>query len=453
MLNAFVSVLNQASFRLCYGIIWLFMKLVYRVRLVGRTHIPSHGPALLVCNHVSFLDGLFIYMNVSRRIHFLVWEPYFRVPILGAFLRNSGAIPIAGEGSPRILVRALRVASELLNKGELVGIFAEGAITRTGMMLPFRRGFEKILKRTSAPIIPMCLDRLWGSVFSYESGRLIWKKPKQWRYPVTMVFGDPMPTDSPAWKVRQAVQKLLADSFNLRRKEHKPAHRQFVRMACRRPFLSCHIDPTQPGRELSYIKSLTGVVLIKRRLQKRFTIEPMVGLLLPTVLGGALTNIAVAMCRKTAVNLNYTASKEAILSAIQQCNIKQIISSRQFRHRINLDLGPDVEYIDLEDIQKEITTYHRIWTLFWLLILPGFIVEYLWLKLGSHSCDDLATIIFSSGSTGDPKGVMLSHHNIMSNLESASQALNIKSSDRLLAVLPFFHSFGYTVTLWLPLMM
>ncbi len=453
MLHVVLAALGRVGYYSCYVLVWLLMKIAYRVRVVGMDQLPAHGPALLVCNHVSFLDGLFIYLHAPRTIRFLVWEPYFKVPILGSLLRSGGAIPIAGEGTPRDLIRSLRSASEVLKQGGLVGIFAEGALSRTGMMLPFRRGFEQILKRSPAPIIPVALDRLWGSIFSYESGKVYWKWPKQWRYPVTLMIGQPMPADSPAWSVRQAVQKLMADSFNLRRLEHPPAHRLFVRMACKHPFRSCYIDPTPPGRELNFLKALTGAVLIKQRLQRRLGSEPMTGLLLPTVLGGALANIAVALCRKTAVNLNYTASKEAVLSAIQQCGIKQIVSSRQFRHRINIDLGSDVQYIDLEDIQREITPLMRLCTLIWLLLLPRVLIEYVWLKLGSHSCNDLATVIFSSGSTGDPKGVMLSHHNIMSNLESASQALNIRHTDRLLAVLPFFHSFGYTVTLWLPVLM
>lgn len=442
---------QRFAYACAYGFAWLFVKCIYRVKAVGLENLPKSGPGLLVCNHISMLDGVFLYLNAPRRIRFLVWSPYFRVPVLGSLLRLGGAIPLDGEGNPRDLVSALRTASEALRQGELVGIFAEGALSRTGAMLPFRRGFATILKKAPAPIIPVCIDRLWGSIFSYRGGKLYWKRPRKWRYPVTLLYGQPMPTGCEAWQVRQAVQKLQADCFNLRKLEHKPVHRQYVRIACRHPFRSALIDATSKT-ELNNLKTLVGAALLARKLRPKLdAANKNVGLLLPTVLGGALANIAVALLGKTAVNLNYTASKESILSTMKQCGLKQLVTSRVFRHKLNLDLGPDVEFIELEELRKEISSFSRVSTLLAFFLLPGFVTEYLLLGLGSHQVDDLATIIFSSGSTGDPKGVMLSHHNIISNIESTAQALDIHISDRLLAALPFFHSFGYTVTLWLPL--
>lgn len=449
---AATGLVSRLMYGLCYTLAWLFQKLIYRVKVHGLANFPAKGPALVVCNHVSMLDGLFLYLNAPRKIRFLVWAPYFKVPVLGSILRLGGAIPIDGEGRPRDIITALRAASDHLRQGEVVGIFAEGALSRTGAMLPFRRGMETILKKAPAPILPACIDRLWGSVFSYRGGKLYWKRPTKWRYPVAINFGSVLPAGTAAWQVRQAVQKLQADCFNLRKYEHKPVHRQYVRVACRHPFRSALLDATSKT-ELNNIKALTGAVLMARRLRRKLDAgNRNVGLLLPTVLGGALANIAVALQGKTAVNLNYTASKESVLSAMKQCGLRQIITSKVFRQKLNLDLGPDVEFIDLEDIRKEITSFARISTLVSLLLLPGAVTEYLVLGLGSHTVDDLATIIFSSGSTGDPKGVMLSHHNIISNVEQAAQALDILVTDRLLAVLPFFHSFGYTVTLWLPLL-
>ena len=444
------SVWRRLAYGLAYAVAWLILKCLYRVKTKGLDFLPKVGPGLIVCNHISMLDGIFLYMNAPRRVRFLVWAPYFKIPIIGACLRLGGAIPIDENGRARDLVLSLHAASEVLSRGELLGIFAEGALTRSGAMLPFRRGFSIILKKAPAPIIPACIDRLWGSIFSYRSGRLYWKWPSKWRYPVLLMFGKPLPPGSEAWQVRQEVQKLQADCFNYRKREHKPVHRQFVRIACRHPFRSALID-AQTDVRLNNIKTLVGASLMAARLRRRLDPNKNVGLLLPTVLGGALANIAVALLGKTAVNLNYTASMEAVLSAMKQCGLKQVVTSKAFRAKLNLDLGPEVEYIDLEDIRKEISTISRITTLLSFMILPGYVVEYWFLRLGQHGIDDLATIIFSSGSTGDPKGVMLSQHNIISNIESAAQALNIHVTDRLLAVLPFFHSFGYTVTLWLPL--
>ncbi len=433
------------------GLVWLLLRAFYRIRVVGRGNIPKRGPALLVCNHVSWLDGLFVVLSLRRRVRFLVWAPFAQVPVLRFFLRLGRAIPIAADAGPRAIVSALREASEALGRGELIGIFAEGGITRTGFLLPFHRGFEQILKKTPVPIIPTCLDRLWGSIFSHQGGRLFWKWPRQFRYPVTLAFGEPLPAQTPAWEVRQAVQLLLAQCFQLRRHAHKPVHRQFVRMACRHPLRPCIINLVPQQQELNYGKALTGALLLSRKLRARLGDEPMAGLLLPTTAGGALANIAVAFLGKTAVNLNYTASREAILSSIKQCNIRHVISAKAFRDKLHLDL-PGVEWIHLEDVAAQIGKFRKTLTYLSVLLLPGWVMERWVLKLGAHRTDDLATVIFSSGTTGDPKGVMLSQHNIVSNIESMSQAIDVMPSDRLLAVLPFFHSFGYTVTLWLPLL-
>lgn len=433
------------------GLLWVLIHFLYRIKLVNVENVPATGPALLVCNHVSFMDGLIIWLNLRRRSRFIIWAPFTKMPGLRLLLWLARVIPIDASVGPRSIARALREASDALAKGELVGIFAEGSITRTGFMLPFNRGFEQILRKTPVPIIPTALDRLWGSIFSYQGGKFIWKRPQRFPYPVTIAFGKPMPPESKAWQVRQAVQRLLADCFNLRIDDHKPAHRQFVRMASRNPWRPCLIDPTPHGKRLNYLETLVAARLIAHRLENKVHNMQMVGLLLPTSVGGALANIAVSLLGKTTVNLNYTASKEAILSAIQQCNIRHVVTSKVFQERIKLDLGENVTQIYLEDIVARIDQFRKLKTYLSTLLLPTWFLERFVLRLHTHSSHDLATVIFSSGTTGDPKGVMLSHHNIVSNIESACQAIDPGPKDRLLGVLPFFHSFGY-VALWIPLL-
>ncbi|HEV3203040.1 MAG TPA: AMP-binding protein, partial [Gemmataceae bacterium] len=137
-------------------------------------------------------------------------------------------------------------------------------------------------------------------------------------------------------------------------------------------------------------------------------------------------------------------------SAIRQCQIRKILTSRQFTAKIPLDI-PDVDLIYLEDFRKQVSSWQRIRTFMAVLLLPTFLLERWLLKLGRHKPQDLATVIFSSGSTGDPKGVMLTHGNLAANLESVIQAIDPRPTDRILGILPFFHSFGFTVTLWVPL--
>ena len=330
-------------------------------------------------------------------------------------------------------------------------IFAEGRFTRTGFLLPFHRGFEQIVKRSPAPIIPVCLDQVWGSIFSYRRGKIIWKLPDRLPYQVTVAFGAPMPPTATAVEVRMAVQKLSADSSIARTPQRRPIHREFVRIAAKHPFRSCIIDPTNAQKPIySYATVLAGAKLIARRLRPLLGEDKMVGLWLPPSAGGAIANIALSLLGKTSVNLNYTSSPDVVQSAIRQCQIKHVLTSRLFTNKMKLEPGPGIELVYLEDFRKGIGTVKRLRAWLAVVLLPGWMQDRL-LGLTSHKITDLATVIFSSGSTGDPKGVMLSHGNIAANVESMVQAIDAGMNDRILGILPFFHSFGYTVTLWTPL--
>jgi acyl-[acyl-carrier-protein]-phospholipid O-acyltransferase/long-chain-fatty-acid--[acyl-carrier-protein] ligase len=438
--------------RLIRLVLWLPVRLVYRIRVFGRSRIPASGPVLLVCNHVSFVDAFFVFMSQSRPVRFLVWAPYTRVPGLRLLLRLARVIPIDGTAGPRAIIQALREASAALGNGEVVCIFAEGSITRTGFLLPFTRGFEQIVKRSPAPIVPVYLDRVWGSIFSYQGGRFLWKWPRKFPYPVTIAFGEPMPSTATAFDVRQAVQKLSADCAILDSKYRLPVHRQLVRMAARHPFRPCLVDPTNKGRIFRYGEFVAGAWILARHFRNELGDDAMVGLWLPPSAGGAFANVALALLGKTSVNLNYTASAEVVQSAIRQCRIRHVITARLFTAKIKLDPGPGVELIHLEDFRPRISQWERVRAFLTIVALPAFVLDRWVMRLADHKPGDLATVIFSSGSTGDPKGVMLTHDNIAANVESTVQAIDPRPSDRLLGVLPLFHSFGYTVTIWVPLM-
>lgn len=432
--------------------LWILRHTLYRVRVHGVEHVPATGAALIVSNHVSHIDALVILAAQRRQIRFLAWAPFLGVPLLRWILRLGRVIPIAGSAGPRAIIQALRLASDALAQGEVVCIFAEGGITRTGFLLPFQRGLEQILKRTPAPIIPVCLDHIWGSIFSYQGRRFFWKLPQRVPYEVHVSFGAPLPAAATAIEVHQAIKRLSADSAMRRARERPPVHRRFVRMAVRHPLRSCLIDPNNAARPmLKYGEALAGAKILTAMLRPLLRDDAMVGLWLPSSGGGALANIVVAFLGKTSVNLNYTSAQDVVQSAIRQCGIKHVVTSKLFAHKVPLDPGPGVELIYLEDFRKQTTRWHRLKALLSVLLLPGFVQERWILRLGGHKADDLATIIFSSGSTGDPKGVMLTHANIAANAESIIQAIDPVPSDRLLGILPFFHSFGYTVTLWVPL--
>src|SRR5205823_4946242 len=139
--------------------------------------------------------------------------------------------------------------------------------------------------------------------------------------------------------------------------------------------------------------------------------------------------------------------------------LRQVLTSKVFVRKVPFDVpshqgppeGDKVQIIYLEDALSEIKGWQRVLAFLQALLLPGWFLDYVVYRLGRHKLDDLLTIIFTSGSTGEPKGVMLSHQNVMSNVDSVMTAIDLNHNDRALAALPFFHSFGYTVTLWGPL--
>jgi acyl-[acyl-carrier-protein]-phospholipid O-acyltransferase/long-chain-fatty-acid--[acyl-carrier-protein] ligase len=430
--------------------LWLPSHL-YRVRVFGSDNIPPTGAALLVCNHVSFIDAFLIFLVLRRRVRFVAWAPYTRMPGLGFLLRLARVIPIDGTAGPRAILQSLRTASDALRSGQLVCIFAEGGITRTGFLLPFNRGFEVIVKRSPAPIIPVCLEHVWGSIFSYQGGKFLWKWPQTIPYPVTISFGQPLPATATAFEVRQAIQKLSADAAIIRMEQRLPVHRQFLRMASRHPFRACLVDPNNKGQVHSYGRVLAGSIILARKLEPLLRPDAMVGVWLPPSVGAAFANIALAFLGKTTVNLNYSSSGEVVRSAVRQCNLRHVLTSRLFTAKVPLEAGPDVEVVYLEDFRKQVSKWQQIRTYVAVLLLPAFAIERWLVGVTHHKPDDLATVVFSSGSTGDPKGVMLTHRNLAANTESMIQAIDPRPSDRLLGILPFFHCFGYTVTLWVPL--
>ena len=441
-------------------ILFFATRTVYRVRVIGRDYFPGKSGALLVCNHMSFVDVALLVAATDRPIRFVMYQGIYDHPLVKPFAKMVKAIPISSELHPREMLHSLKTATEALRNDEIVCIFAEGQITRTGQLLPFRRGFERIMKGVEAPIIPVNLDGVWGSIFSFERGRFLWKVPRQIPYRVTVSFGKPMPHSSTAVEVREAVQELNTEAFEMRKSSMKTLDRAFIRTARQRARRFFMADGKTP--RVSFASALNKTVFIARRLRRQIGEQPMTGLLLPPSVGGALTNYALMLMGRVPVNLNYTSSNETIAGCARQCGIDVVITSKAFLERFPNMRIPGRTLL-LEDALAAPKWSEKMSALAMAWLLP---VGLLKRALGAHRVkqvgespagtgkilpmDQLATVIFSSGSTGDPKGVMLTHFNIMSNISQVSQVFILGGGDKILGILPFFHSFGFTAGLWLP---
>lgn len=426
---------------------WLLAHGLYRIKVAGLENLPEKGGALLVCNHISYADPTLILAAARRPIRFLMYRGIYENPFIKPVAQVMNVIPISYKDGPKAILNSLTTAKEAIKNGELVCIFPEASHTRHGGMLPFFRGFEHIMKDLDAPIIPMHLDRMWGSIFSFENGKYFWKWPKVWPYPATISFGQPMPFDSKAHQVRLAVQELSAEAFKIRGVEQKKLHIAFIDEVKKHPFKFCMVDSI--GKKMNYLEVLVAIIALSKKLfSNEKGDEEKVGILLPASCIGSLVNGAVFFAGKVPVNLNFTTSKESLLSCVEQCQMKRIITSKIFLKKAKLEELPGMVFV--EDLMKEIDKTEKVKAFLVALFLPAAFIKTFYVKGDKKNTHDLATIIFSSGSTGQPKGVMLSHSNIFSNIEGFYQVLKIKDDDIVLGILPFFHSFGFTATLCMP---
>jgi acyl-[acyl-carrier-protein]-phospholipid O-acyltransferase / long-chain-fatty-acid--[acyl-carrier-protein] ligase len=427
-------------------LLWFATHTLYRIHLEGRGNVPPRGGALLVPNHVSMVDAVLLIASIDRPIRFLMFKGSYDHWLVKPFAKIMKVIPISSQLRPRELIHSLRTATQALNDGEVVCIFPEGQMTRIGQMLPFRRGMERIMKGVDAPIIPVNLGGVWGSIFSFERGKFLWKLPHRIPYPVTVTFGKPMPSTTGAQEVRQVVQELGAEAYRFRKRYMRTLHRSFVHTARRHPFRLAMADGRTP--KLTFGGALTRTVFLARRLRAVWRDQQMVGILLPPSVPGALVNLAALLMGKVSVNLNYTASTSVLASCAQQCGLKTIITSKAFLERVHLELP--VQAIMLEDLAGKPGAFERFNALLISWLLPVRLIEKAVGADRKTTLDDTATIIFSSGSTGDPKGVVLTHYNVASNVEQLNQVFMLSQHDRVLGILPFFHSFGFTGTLCMP---
>lgn len=195
-------------------LVFALIHVMYRLRLRGRRYIPDHGAAIVVCNHVSFMDALVVGGASRRPLRFLMDKPIFDSPWLNWMFRLVGAIPVESERrDPGNVRRALQEVSRALAEGEVVMLFPEGRLTPDGEVQPFRRGLELILAKDPVPVIPAGLSGLWGSWTSHCQGKALSKPPSRFRAKVALTFGEPMaPHEVSRTRVEARVRALKAES-------------------------------------------------------------------------------------------------------------------------------------------------------------------------------------------------------------------------------------------------
>lgn len=423
----------------------------YSVDVQGIKNIPAQGGVLMLGNHISWIDWAMVQIASPRPIRFVMLKSIYDRWYLTGFLKLVGCIPISTGASSK---QSLKHIAQLLDEGEVVCLFPEGAISRNGHLAEFRKGYELACNEVQSDIaiIPFYLRGLWGSQFSRSSEKLKDNRSSGLFRDIIVAFGAPLPKSTKADVLKRKVFDLSVTAWQ-QHVDTLPTLTQAWITTVKRLGSEMAIADNQSGA-LSAYQLLTASIAFSKRI-KKISPEQNIGMLLPTSNATIIANMACLLRGKTIINLNYSSSNTAITSAIEQAEINTIYTSRLFLQKLKLkgidfsEVFINHNVIYMEDLKESISK-HTLFRL-WLTVkcLPSPLLRLLYCR--ANDAKQTAAIVFTSGSEGEPKGVMLSHQNIMANLKQISDVLNTQNQDVVMASLPLFHAFGLTVTQFMPL--
>ncbi len=431
---------------------FLFVKLMLglksKLQVFGLDNIPKTKASLLLGNHVSWIDWAIVSLSLKRKCTFVIYKQNYDKWYEKLMLSFFDTIEISNTNKNDYINKV----AKKLDNGNLVVMFPEVNISKNGHLGELQRDFELILKQTNNEVLvnPFYIKGLWETKFSKAN-----KKYKSLNKSslISISFDTSMnKNEANKINVKKAIKNLSISSWidYINKLETIP-ELVFNRLK-KQKFKLVFADST--GMELSAYKFMTASILFKNLLKPRLKNQN-IGIILPSTCAGAFINLSVMMLGKTAVNLNFTANIDSLLFSIKDANIKSIITSKNFINKLlekGIDLSKLFENIDviyLEDIKTNISKIAGLKTLLSTIFLPTFILKKT--HINKSKISDTALIMFSSGSEGTPKGIELTHRNVVGNCKQISSIINVNENDKIVGSLPFFHAFGTVVTLFYPL--
>ncbi len=416
----------------------------YKIRVLNVGNVPNDGPVLLVGNHHSFIDWAMLQMACPRPLCIASNKDHFEKWYLRSMLKRLGMIRI----DHRHPEDAMAKIHDALLAGKAVVIFPTGEVSKSPHVEPFSIDYSKAVEGTEAPVVPFYIQGLWGSNYSYSGSDMYGASAER---AVTVAFGDPIPSMTPPNEVRAIIRHISIEAWNYSVSFVKPVADSWIRT--NKKFVKNGPAIYNPdGGHFSGYKLMGAVLAFSRLLKKKLgNDEQNIGIMLPPSPAGVIVNLALWMRGKTNVNLNYTSSVDNVKHCVERASISTVVTSRQFIEKLKRrgndysQVASDrVRLFYAEDLMKEIPKAKIAALMFFCVLSPIWLIKLLFRK--RVSMNDTAAIMFSSGSEGTPKGVLLSHRNLMGNIQQLACIFNVTRNDVMLSELPLFHSFGLTVT-------